>query len=651
MVLVSARTRIENAAFAGLRPDEILTVSEWADAHRILTSITSGEPGKWRTSRTPYLKEIMDRLSITDPFERVVVMKGAQIGATECGNNWLGYCIHHSPGPMLAVQPTVDMAKRWSKGRLAPLIESTPALRDLVSDPRARDSGNTVQSKEFPGGIVVITGANSAVGLRSIPVQRLFLDEIDAYPGDVDGEGDPVDLAFKRTSNFKARRKILLISTPTVKESSRIERAFLESDQRRFWVPCLYCKTFQTLEWKSVSWPEGEPQEAGYCCIECGAIIENFHKETMLAQGEWRPSAEGDGRTAGYHLSSLYSPHGWVSWGDIAEEFLKVKHDPPRLKVWVNTQLGQTWEERGQQVDAGSLASRTEDWGDLVPAEVRVLTAGVDVQDDRLEVEVVGWGFGMEAWSIAYHVIQSDPLDQQTWRDLDDILRRMWPRIKGAPMKISATCVDSGFRTQAVYDYTRVRRRWRCYAVKGMVGRRPIWDKKVRRSGKSKSRATFFLVGTDTAKDAIAGYLKVSTPGPGYWHFPEKRSQQIPDYFEQLAAEQRMRVKDRRGHKRWEWRKFSDSRRNEALDCRVYALAALHSLMVGGLRLNKLPQSMATPSQQAAQDQSSKSSDNKSSPTPPRPQNRSPWQSGNPKDRWGPRNSIWGDRRKNWWRL
>ena len=227
---------IERAWRDGLTPDPLLTVSEWADRYRVLSQRASSEPGRWRTERTPYLKEIMDCLSPSSPFQRVVFMKGAQVGATESGNCWIGYVIHQAPGPMMAVAPTVELAKRNSKQRLDPLIEESEVLRERVKERRSRDSGNTVLSKEFPGGVLILTGANSAVGLRSMPARYLFLDEVDGYPGDVEGEGDPILLAERRSATFQ-RRKILLVSTPKTKGLSRIEREYGQSDQRRYFVP------------------------------------------------------------------------------------------------------------------------------------------------------------------------------------------------------------------------------------------------------------------------------------------------------------------------------------------------------------------------------------------------------------------------------
>src|ERR1039458_2722163 len=286
------------ASGAGASRETLLTVYQWADQYRTLSQRASAEPGPWRTERTPYLREIMDCLSPSSPIERVVFMKAGQIGGTECGNNWIGYVIHQAPGPMMAIQPTVEMAKRNSKQRIDPLIEESGALRALVSDPRSRDSGNTILAKDFAGGVLVMTGANSAVGLRSMAARYLFLDEVDAYPGDVEGEGDPVNLAMARTRTF-ARRKIFLCSTPKITGISRIEAAFEESDQRYYWVPCPACRAYQVLKFAQLRWPKGQIDTAAYICEHCGQEIQNHQKHWMLAQGQWRPSAAGDGKTAG----------------------------------------------------------------------------------------------------------------------------------------------------------------------------------------------------------------------------------------------------------------------------------------------------------------------------------------------------------------
>jgi phage terminase large subunit GpA-like protein len=355
---------IEQGWRDGLKPDPLLTVSAWADQYRILSQRASSEPGRWRTARTPYLKEIMDCLSPASPVQRVVLMKGAQIGGTEAGNCWIGYVVHQAPGPMLAVSPTVELAKRNSKQRIDPLIEESEVLRARVKERRSRDSGNTVLSKEFQGGVLILTGANSAVGLRSMPARYLFLDEVDGYPGDVEGEGDPILLAERRSATFQ-RRKIHLVSTPKSKSLSRIEREFEASDQRYFFVPCPHCRQYQTLEFSNLHWPEGKPEEAAYACAHCGSLIGERHKTWMLEQGAWRATSEGDGKTAGFHLSSLYSPVGWFGWADAAAMYEQAKAVPDLMKGFVNTVLGLPFEEEAEAPEwAAALraSGRLQDW-------------------------------------------------------------------------------------------------------------------------------------------------------------------------------------------------------------------------------------------------------------------------------------------------
>lgn len=346
-------------------------------------------------------------------------MKGAQIGGTEAGNNWIGYIIDRAPGAMLVVQPTVEMGKRWSKGRLAPLIEDTPCLRNKVKDPRARDSGNTVQSKIFPGGQVVITGANSAVGLRSMPVRYLFCDEVDAYPPDADSEGDPLTLAIKRTSTF-SRRKIFIVSTPTIKGLSRIEKEFEATDKRYFFVPCPFCGGYQVLKWEGLKYDANDFQVA-YVCEFCKKEIGEHYKTQMLSQGEWRPTVaeKTDERVIGFHLSSLYSPIGWLSWEQCARDYEAAKNDDQLLKSWANTTLGIPWEEKGDSPDWGVLFDRRESYKiGTVPLGGYVLTAGVDVQNDRIELEIVAWGRNHESWSVDYKVILGSPSSVAPWKKL-----------------------------------------------------------------------------------------------------------------------------------------------------------------------------------------------------------------------------------------
>ena len=561
---------------AGLAPEQPLSVSAWADDHRFLSSTASAEPGRWRTDRAPYLREIMDALSPASSTERVVVMSGAQIGKTECGNNWIGYVIHRCPGPMLMVQPTVEIAKRVSKQRIAPMIEATPVLRERVAESRARDSGNTVQVKEFDGGLLIITGANSGAGLRSMPIRFLFMDEVDEYPGDVDGQGDPVALAEKRTATF-SRRKVLLTSTPTIKGISRIEREFLSSDQRRYFVPCPACGHLDYMTWRDpahhrIEWEENQPETAHLVCGSCGERIEERHKPEMLARGQWRSTAAGDGRTAGFHLSALYSPLGWKSWARCAEEFTQAKEDPFRLKTWVNTVLGETWEERGDSVAPGSLKARLERYEAEVPVGVGVLVAAVDVQGDRLEVVVKGYGAGEESWLIAFTQLHGDPATEAIWFELDRFLQQEFDHVSGQKLKVECVVVDSGgAHTEHVYRFTNARLNRRVFPIKGgtLTGK-PLVE---RPSNHNRYRVPLFVLCVDTGKDLVFSRLRIASLGPGFIHLPEWVDE---EYLAQLTAEKAIRryVKGRGAVR--EWIKLRE--RNEALDLEVYALAALHIL-------------------------------------------------------------------------
>ena len=571
-------------AFAqGFKPDPDLTVSEWADENRILSSIASSEPGKWQTSRTPYLQEIMDCLSPHNPCERVILMKGAQIGGTECGNNWMGFCICNAPGPMLVVNPTTEMAKRNSKMRIDPAIESCPVLKEKISSPRAKDSGNTILLKEFPGGILILTGANSPVGLRSMPVRYLFLDEVDGFPDDAGSEGDPVDLAVQRTATF-SNRKIFMVSTPTIKDASRIEQAFLEGDQRYYYVPCPSCGHMQILRWKNLVFDPKKLTEACYKCEKCGDLWHDWQKDQILSKGKWIAHHPENKKIASFHLSSLYSPHGWTSWTEIARDFLNSKDDPSRLQVWTNTKLAETWQDMaGEQVDPTSLMARRERWGQDLPAGVVVLTCGVDVQDNRLELEIVGWGRGEESWSIDYQVLYGDPSSPELWGQLDEILCRAYPHSKDTPdMHISATCVDSGGHyTDYVINYCYARRLHGVWAIKGVGGvGKPIWPATASKS--YKTQKPVYVIGVNDAKDILMRRLHLEdSSGPGVWHFPYDRE---IEWFEQVTNEV-VHKKLSKGRLIREWAPRKDGVRTEGLDCRVYAYAALRGL-VRNYRLN-----------------------------------------------------------------
>ena len=576
---------IERAWRDGLTPDPLLSVSEWADRHRMLSSKASAEPGRWRTSRTPYLKAIMDCLSPTSPIERVVFMKAAQLGATEMGSNWIGYVIHHAPGPMMAVWPTVEMAKRNSKQRIDPLIEESAALAELIAPARSRDSGNTILAKEFRGGVLVMTGANSAVGLRSMPVRYLFLDEVDGYPLDVEGEGDAVSLAEARTRTF-ARRKIFIVSTPTISGASAIEREYEASDQRRYFVPCPHCNHPQWLRFEQLRWDKGLPATAAYICEACDTAILEHHKTWMLEHGEWRAMA--DGKTAGFHLSSLYSPVGWRSWREIAAAWeaavSKESGSAAAIKTFKNTELGETWVEEGEAPDWQRLVERREDYKvGSVPEGGLLLVGGADVQKDRIEASVWAFGRGKESWLIEHRVLMGDTARDAVWKRLAEMLTESWTHTSGAALPLTRFAIDTGFATQEAYAFVRACRDARVMAVKGvargaaLIGTPTAVDmtqggKKLRRGIKVFAVAggiakLEFYNNLKKAPDLAEDGLTIRYP-IGFVHLPKVDA----EFIQQLCAEQLITRRNRNGFPVREWQKMRE--RNEALDCYVYARAA-----------------------------------------------------------------------------
>jgi phage terminase large subunit GpA-like protein len=560
-------SRLGAAIESSLKPPPKLTVSQWADTYRQLSSESSAEAGKWSTSRAEYQRGMMD--AVSDPnIENVVLMTGAQIGKTELINNVVGYHIHQDPAPMLVVQPTLEMAQTWSKDRLAPAIRDTPALSDKIKDPRSRDSGNTTLHKVFAGGHVTACGANSPSSLASRPCRIILCDEVDRYPISAGTEGDPVGLAKRRSATFW-NRKIILVSTPTEKGASRIEQAYEESDKRKYYVPCPDCGEKQVMRWENVQWEPDQPHTAEYMCEHCGSLWSDAKRFRAIRYGEWIATAEGDGKTAGFHLSGLYSP--WTPMEDTVRDFLAAKRDPMRLKTWVNTFLGETWEEQGERLDEYDLYDRREDWGDELPDDVLLLTAGVDVQDDRLEYEIVAWGRGEESWSVKYEAMYGDPSTAELWMRLDTALQQTFTHPTAGEMVIRSACIDSGGHyTQQVYNYARQRAGRRIFAIKGVGGEgKPIVGRPTKNNI---GKINLFPVGTDTAKELVYSRLKMTEPGEGYCHFPLDRNE---EYFRMLTAEKKV-TKYFKGRPRREWVKVRT--RNEALDCRVYALAALSIL-------------------------------------------------------------------------
>jgi phage terminase large subunit GpA-like protein len=488
----------------------------------------------------------------------------------------------------MLVQPTLDLAKRFSRQRVEPLVTQSPCLARKVLPARQRDSANTVLSKGFPGGILVMAGANSPASFRQMPIRYLFADEIDAWPEIVGEEGDPMRLAERGTKTFR-RRKILEISTPTIEGRSRIKRSFDKSDQRYYHVPCPHCGRKQRLVWqdeegrRGIQWEGDDPSTAHYVCAHCEGTILEHHKTRMLAGGEWiaeNPSSQ----IHGYHLNALYTPPGLgLSWVEIVELWYKVKDNPNELRVFVNQVLGQTWKEAGDAPPWEELYNRREEYKiGLVPQEALVLTAGVDLQQDRIELEIVGWGRNSESWSVDYRVLPGDIATDAPWSALTEVLDSTYEHESGARLPIRMACVDTGHFTQTAYNWIRRRgRRDQTIAIKGrdthpvLIGSANAVEVKDLNGRRYKRGILLWIIGTNIAKQELYGRLRIPKPPipqesgypRGYVHFPE-----YPEgWFKGLTAEQVV-VRIVRGYRKYVWEQTRE--RNEPLDCRVYARAA-----------------------------------------------------------------------------
>lgn len=584
--------RVFAEAFAErIRPKPKLTVSEWADLNRRLSLKSSSEPGPWRTSRVPYSREIMDALSTDSPAEEVIFVASTQVTKTEIGLNFLGYAIDYSPGPVLAVLPTIEIGQLWSKQRLAPMLEASPALHAKVGPERSRDGSNTVMMKEFPDGVLRIGGANSPPSLSSMPVKYLVCDEVDRYPRDVGasqeggGEGDPVDLAEARTTSF-ARRKIYKASSPTILSLSRIWKDWLRSSQGEYHVPCPHCRELQVLTRENLQYDPDRPEEtAAFACIHCGALITEASKPWMHdpANGaRWIHRFPERVKVRGFHLSAWYTVLGLgKSWGALARRWEEVKLDPLRRKTYINTVDGLCFEDPTEKLDWEVIRSRAGGFAVReIPAGCLVLTAGVDVQKRYLAVHVVGWGRELAAWIVDYIEIPGDPTQSAVWDELDAYLERPIANRWGVSMRPEAVGVDAGNWQDDVLRYTRPRRQRRIFALKGIEGggrtvlTTATKPDKNRRGRTSKLSVDLWNVATHPAKEWLFHRLQEDAQRLAHEQmirFPEGLGD---EYYTQLAAE----IWD--PHKR-KWVK--QQRRNEALDTFNYALAAAH---YPGLRLH-----------------------------------------------------------------
>lgn len=536
--------QILNKAAELLRPPPRLTVSEWADTYRQLSAETAAIPGQWSTDRVPYAREIMD--AISDPAVHTVVWQSsAQVGKTEVLNNIAGYFMDYDPCPVLVLQPTVEMAETWSKDRLSPMLRDTPVLTEKVRDPKSRTSGNTILHKTFPGGHITMVGANAPAGLASRPIRVVLADEIDRYPASAGSEGDPLSLANKRTQTYWNRKRVY-VSTPTIKHVSRVERAREQSDDRRYHVPCPHCDGYQELHWSGVEWPKGEPQKAFYRCAHCGMEIEERHKARMVKRGRWVATRPFRG-VAGFWTNELVSL--FSTWGKMAEEFLDAKGDPETLRVWVNTALGQTWEDdqTGEQLDWMDLYERREPYsfGEVPDERICYVGATVDTQDDRFEICVKGWAPGEESWNLDYFAIafaaaaDEHETKQSLSHAFDELDRWMctaeYRHPSGNKLPLRYVIWDSaGHLTEEVY---KMARRSKCRVLRVIKGHNgkdapllPTKPKKVKPHS-----VHLWTVGVNRAKDAISRRLQLVDDGP-IVHFSEDFTQ---DYFEGLCAEAR----------------------------------------------------------------------------------------------------------------
>ena len=579
--------------FEVLKPPPDLKLHEWADQYRRLSSEASAEPGRWKTAKAPYQKEIMD--AITDiTIKKVVVMSAAQVGKTDAMIlNPIGYYIHYEPSPIMVLQPTIQMAEAFSKDRLSPMLRDTPVLTERVND-KSRNSGNTILQKIFPGGHVTMVGANSPSSLASRPIRILLADEIDRYPATAGSEGDPLFLAAKRLTTFWNRKEVN-VSTPTIKGLSRIEVEYENSSRGEWHTPCPCCGEMQPLKWANVIFDKENLSEIRYVCEKCGVVSSEVEWKEHFIDGHF-VHADPENPVKGFHLNTLAST--LATWREVVEKFLVANEEMKKgnielMKVWVNTELGETWEEDGEQVEEDDLLKRRERYNCEVPEEVLYLTAGVDTQDDRFEIEVVGWGPEYESWGIKYAVLYGDnsDLQKQVWKDLDTFLSQTFTKPDGTKMKIICTCIDSGgHRSNQVYKFCKARFNRRVFAIKGSNDSAAAYIQKPTKS--NREQAYLFTLGVDTGKSLLLQRLKVEEEGPGFCHFP-KDEQDKPysprgydeKFFKGITSEKQVLVyKKGRPFFEWRLRDLGQHKRNEALDCRNYATAAME---ITGLPLKK----------------------------------------------------------------
>ena len=573
---------------AGMKPPDDLTVTEWAEQNRRLSAESAAEPGPWRTERTPYLREPMN--AWTDPKIRHIVMVAAsQVGKSEFLNNCIGYVIDQDPGSILFVHPTTIDAKEYSKLRIAPMIRDCPTLRKKVSDPKSRDSGNTILQKTYPGGILTMCGSTEAHALASKPIRYVLGDERDRWALSAGNEGDPWDLAMARQTTFY-NAKSAEVSTPTVKNASAIEAAYATGTMERWKSRCPHCGEYHEIQWADIRFEHDEIIVAGkktykvrsvcYACPGCGCI--STEAEMKRAPARWEadnPAAYEQG-TRSFWLNAFVSQ--WASWESIILKYLNAIGSTRKMQVVYNTCFGELWEDRGDLEDEDSLMARREEYPAELPEGVLVLTAGVDTQDDRMEYEIVGHGHFGETWGIEKGIVMGRPDDDAVWAQLDELVFDRVLRFEnGVGLKMSMSFVDEGGHfTQEVRMQCRARLGKKVFCIKGMPGSdkpytAPPKKQKIIIKQTAVGTCWQYQIGVDSGKEVIMDNLRVQTPGAKYCHFP-KRDDYGSGYFTGLLSE--VKVYDPNKKQPWQWKKIPGHERNEALDCRNYALAAFKVL-------------------------------------------------------------------------
>lgn len=577
MIIESKTSNLMKEILKCLKPAESITVSEWADKYRKLPAESSSEPGQWQTSKTPYLRKILDDISDNN-VRKVVIMASAQIGKSEALLNSIGYFTHIEPSPILMVQPTVDMGKDFSKERISPTIRDTAILKKLIGEEKKKDSKNTILKKYFPGGYIAIVGSNSPVGLAARPVRVLLADEIDRWPESAGKEGDPLTIVEKRTTTYPYNHKKIYTSTPTIDGISRIQHEFMQGSMESWHLPCPGCGDLQKIEWANIIFyknNEGkfdESKEILHKCNSCGELNNEYSWKS--GTGEWVAKNENS-VVKSFHLSSLLSP--WKTWKDVVLNFLESKDDTEMLKVWTNTELGEVWLEDGESIDTSGLSNRKEHYNATLPNDVLILTIGVDVQDDRFELEVVGWGLDKKSWGIEYVKLYGDTSLTQSWDRLDQHLKKKYAYENGKEIGAVRVCIDSGgHRTTECYKFCKLREHRGIYAIKGKGGSGIHIIHSVSKTKKEKNN--LFIIGTDAAKAMVYSRLAVTDEHkPGYCHFPIQETRGYDEkYFDGLTSEVK-RIRIFKGRPKTEWVKRPGIA-NEPLDCRVYATAALEIL-------------------------------------------------------------------------